>query len=81
MNFNPNANPYAMQDANFARMQAALTRDEAERDFWDEHYPEWREQSRDPEVRDLIAEGDVALVTAQDRADLQVVLDWEEYHI
>ena len=33
------------------------------------------------EVRDTIAEDDVETVSAQDREDLQTVLDWEEYHI
>lgn len=56
---NTNQNPYAMQDANFARMVAAMERDEAERDWWDEQYPDWRELSRDPEVRDTVAYNDV----------------------
>jgi hypothetical protein len=33
----------------------------------------------DVEDRDLIPEGDVALVTQQDREDLQTVLDWEDF--
>lgn len=33
----------------------------------------------DPEDRDYVREGDVALVSASDRADLDLVLAWEEF--
>lgn len=35
----------------------------------------------DPEDRRYVDEGDVMLVTPQDRDDLDTVLAWEEYHI
>jgi hypothetical protein len=39
------------------------------------------EADLDREDRVLVSEDDVETVTAQDREDLQTVLDWEEFHI
>lgn len=56
----------------YEAMQDAVTADEEM--LWDLGQPHL-----DPEDRDLIPEGLVSLVSEQDRRDLQVVLDWEDF--
>ena len=40
---------------------------------------DYEQNEREDEDRDLIPESWVALVTQQDRDDLQAVLDWEDF--
>lgn len=65
-------------DAYLAQQERAEALHEAAVAAFGEDYDQ---MGLDPEDRVLVDEGDVTLVTQQDRDDLQVVLDWEEYHI
>lgn len=53
---------------------------EAEQDAIVRFREEFGEADADPEDRRYVDEGDVILVTEQDRRDLQVTLDWEEFN-